>query len=125
MTRLKSGRRDALNLDGGLVDSTRPRRISCTIGHAPRSAPLHFPVRLHMDIEAAYRERVNSMSIAERIRRAETLFNWSRDYIARSILASRGSIPDADLRWEVALRQYGSQPEIRELIDDLRGRVSR
>ena len=81
--------------------------------------------RLQMSIEAAYRERVDAMSVAERIRRAETLFNWSRDYIARSILASRGSISDDDLKWEVALRQYGSHPQTRELIDDLRGRAPR
>jgi hypothetical protein len=78
-----------------------------------------------MSIETAYRERVDAMSIAERIRRAETLFNWSRDYIARSIVASRGAISDEDLKWEVALRQYGSHPEARELIDDLRRRAPR
>ncbi len=78
-----------------------------------------------MNVEAAYRERVSAMSVAERIRRAEALFNWSRERIARSILASRGPIPDDDLMWEVALRQYGSHPETRELIDDLRGRAPR
>ena len=78
-----------------------------------------------MSVEAAYRERIDAMSVAERIRRAEALFNWSRDYIARSLLASRGHIPDEDLKWEVALRQYGSHPETRQLIDDLRGRASR
>lgn len=78
-----------------------------------------------MSIEATYRERVSAMSVTARVRRAETLFIWSRDYIARSILASRGAIPDDDLKWEVALRQYGSHPETRELIDDLRGRASR
>ena len=78
-----------------------------------------------MSIETEYRERIDAMSVVERIRRAEILFNWSRDYIARSILAARGSISDDDLKWEVALRQYGSHPAIRELIDELRSHASR
>jgi len=84
-----------------------------------------MPERLRMSIEVEYRERVDAMTVVERIRRAETLFNWSRDYIARSILAARGVISDDDLKWEVALRQYGSHPATKELIDDLRGRASR
>lgn len=80
--------------------------------------------RERTSVQDAYRELVDAMSVAERIRRAETFFNWSRDYIARSIVASRGPIPDDDLKWEVALRQYGSDPETRALIDDLRGRGS-
>jgi hypothetical protein len=78
-----------------------------------------------MSIEVEYRERIDAMSAAERIRRAEMLFNWSRDYIARSILAARGSISDDDLKWEVALRQYGSHPATRKLIDELRSRACR
>ena len=50
------------------------------------------------------------MSVAERIRRAEVLFNWSRDYLARSIVAARGPMSDDDLKWEIALRQYGTHP---------------
>lgn len=78
-----------------------------------------------MTVEAEYRKLVDSMSVAERIRRAESLFNWSRDYITRCIIGSRDSISDDDLRWEVALRQYGSDPAIRGLIGDLRSRASR
>ena len=77
-----------------------------------------------MSIETEYRERIDAMSVAERIRRAETLFNWSRDYIARSILADQGAISDDDLKWKVALQQYGSDPATRELIDELRRRAS-
>jgi hypothetical protein len=60
------------------------------------------------------------MSIVERVRRSEELFNWSRDYLARSIVATRGPMPDDELRWEVALRLYGTSPAMRELIDELR-----
>ena len=78
-----------------------------------------------MNVELEYRARIDAMSVADRIRRAEMLFNWSRDYLARSIVATRGPMSDDDLKWEVALRQYGSDAATRDLIDELRGRASR
>ena len=78
-----------------------------------------------MNIELEYRRRINAMSVADWIRRAEALFNWSRDYIARSILAARGPMSDDDLKWEVALRLYGTHPATKELINELRSRASR
>ena len=78
-----------------------------------------------MSIESVYRERIGAMSVAERIRRAEELFNWSRDYLARSIVAAQGPMSDDDLKWEVALRQYGAHPATKELINELRSRASR
>jgi hypothetical protein len=79
----------------------------------------------HTNIEHEYRERIEAMSVAERIRRAEALFSWSREYLVRSILSARGSMSDDDLKWEVALRQYGSHPATRKLINELRNRASR
>lgn len=78
-----------------------------------------------VNIEFEYRARVDSMSVVERIRRAEALFNWSRDYLARLIVAARGPLPDDELKWEIALRQYGANPATKELIDELRSRASR
>ncbi len=78
-----------------------------------------------MNVELEYRARIDAMSVADRIRRAEVLFNWSRDYLARSIVAARGQISDDDVKWEVALRQYGADPVTRKLIDELRDRASR
>ena len=78
-----------------------------------------------MTIEFEYRARIDAMSVVERIRRAEALFNWSRDYLARSIVAARGPLSDDDLKWEVALRQYGAHPATKELIGELRNRASR
>jgi hypothetical protein len=78
-----------------------------------------------MNVDLEYRARIDAMSVVERVRRAEALFNWSRDYLARSILAARGPMPDHQLKWEVALRQYGAHPTVRELIDELRTRASR
>ena len=78
-----------------------------------------------MNIEGEYRARIDAMSVAEKVRRAEVLFNWSRDYIVRSIIASRGQMSDTDVKWELALRQYGADPATRKLIDELRDRASR
>ena len=78
-----------------------------------------------MNIELEYRARIDAMSVVERIRRAEALFNWSRDYLARSIVADRGPMSDDDLKWEVALRQYGAHPATKALIEELRNRASR
>ena len=80
---------------------------------------------LPMNVEVEYRARIDAMSAGERVRRAEALFNWSRDHLARSILAERGPMPDQDLKWEVALRQYGADPAARRLIDEWRSRASR
>ena len=65
------------------------------------------------------------MSVADRIRRTEELFHWSRDYLVRSIVATRGQMSDQDIKWELALRLYGSDPVTRDLIDELRDRASR
>ena len=72
-----------------------------------------------------YRTRVEAMSVVERVRRAEALFCWTRDYLARTIAADSTSMSQYDLKWEVALRQYGADPTLRALIDGLRGRAPR
>ena len=78
-----------------------------------------------MNIDLEYRARIDAMSVVERIQRAEALFNWSRDYLARLIIAARGPMSDEELKWEIALRQYGANPATKELIDELRSRASR
>ncbi len=78
-----------------------------------------------MNVELEYRARIDAMSVADRIRRTEVLFSWSRDYLVRSIVAARGQMSADDVKWEVALRQYGADPVTRELIDELRDRASR
>ena len=71
-----------------------------------------------MNVEIEYSRLVEAMAVAERVRRAEALFRWSRDYLARSILATQGPMSEARLKREVALRQYGSDPTARRLIDE-------
>lgn len=51
------------------------------------------------------------MSISERVQRAEALLSWARGFIARQILAGQGPLPEDRLKWEIALRQSGADPE--------------
>ena len=78
-----------------------------------------------MNVELEYRIRVDAMSAVERIRRAEALFRWSRDYLARSVLAMEGPMSDDLLRRKVALRQYGADPSTKKLINELDARDRR
>ncbi len=71
-----------------------------------------------MNVENEYSRLVDAMTVAERVQRAEALFRWSRDYLARSIRATQGPMSEDRLKREVALRQYGSDPAARRLIDE-------
>ena len=77
-----------------------------------------------MNVETECRALIDAMTVAERVRRAEALLRWSREYLARSILATHGPISEAQLKREIALRQYGSDPAARRLIDDLPTRAT-
>ena len=76
-----------------------------------------------MNVENEYRLLIDAMTAAERVRRAEALFRWSRDYLARSIRLTHGPMSEARLKREVALRQYGADPTTRRLIDEWPVRV--
>jgi hypothetical protein len=75
-------------------------------------------------VEFEYRKRVDAMTIAERVRRAEDLLAWTRGFIARQILEERGPLSDERLKWEVALRQYGADSIARSLIEGIRSRAT-
>lgn len=75
-------------------------------------------------IENEYRRRIDSMTISERVQRADALLCWARGFVARQILAERGPLSDERLKWEVALRQYGADPTTRALIEGIRIRAS-
>jgi hypothetical protein len=75
-------------------------------------------------VEFEYRKRIDAMTIAERVRRAEELLAWARGFIARQILKERGPLSKEQLKWEVALRQYGADPVARASIEGILARVS-
>jgi hypothetical protein len=67
-------------------------------------------------IELEYQERIDAMTPKERIARAASLFQWTRETIARQIIAESGPMDFDQLKWHVAMRQYGGDKEARELI---------
>ena len=50
-----------------------------------------------MNVEREYQARVDAVGIVERVRRAEMLFTWSREFVTRSILDARGPMSRTDL----------------------------
>ena len=83
-----------------------------------------YNVRQMSSVEREYRRRSAELDVVDRIRRAEAMFLWSRDYLARSLHSSPEVASPLDLKFEIALRQYGSDPVFRRLIDELRDRAS-
>lgn len=69
-------------------------------------------------VEDTYRAAVDRMTPAQKIARMHGFFNWMRDLYARQILATRADLSEDQLKWEVALRIYGSDRRVRQLIED-------
>jgi len=68
-------------------------------------------------IEQEYQSRMDALSGRERIARSLALLAWSRQMIARRIIAERGEISEERLKWEVALRLYGSDSNVCRMIE--------
>ena len=68
-------------------------------------------------VEQEYKARVDAMSVAEKMQRSMAMLKWAQDMIARDIQANQPGISPERLKCEVALRQYGSEPHVRELIE--------
>ena len=75
-------------------------------------------------VELKYQQRIDSMTPKERIARAASLFQWTRETIARQIIAESGPMPFKQLKWLVAMRQYGSDKTTREMIQKVIDNVS-
>lgn len=74
------------------------------------------------EIERIYNERVQQMSAVERVRRAESAFGWSQDFLARSIRHELPELSPIEFKWELAKRQYGSDANFLRLLEECRGR---
>lgn len=68
-------------------------------------------------IEQHYQDAIDRLTPREKIARGLAMFDWARSWISRQVIAERGPMPDDRLRWEVALRPYGSDPVVRTLIE--------
>jgi predicted ArsR family transcriptional regulator len=49
----------------------------------------------------------------------------ARGYLVRSILEARGPLSRRELAWELAIRQYGSDPAARQWLEELRTHAAR
>ncbi len=67
-------------------------------------------------VESEYLKRMDQLTPKERIARAASMFQWTRDCIARQILSDSGPMSPERLKWMVAMRQYGGDKTTRELI---------
>ena len=75
-------------------------------------------------IQQEYQARMDALTVTERMERAMAMFNWTREMIARQIVQERGPLSPERLKWEVALRQYGAEPQVRAMIQRMLDRVS-
>ena len=69
-------------------------------------------------IEQHYQTQVSELSAAERMARSVAMLQWTRQLLARQVTAEMGDMPPERLKLEVALRQYGSEPAVRAMIEE-------
>jgi hypothetical protein len=75
-------------------------------------------------VQQVYESLMDRLTPKERLARSVAMLKWSRDLIARRILETDGPRSFERLKWEVALLQYGSVPEVRFMIERALDRVS-
>ena len=63
------------------------------------------------------------MTPKERIARSTSIFQWTRETIARQIVADLGPISSKQLKWLVAMRQYGADRTIEKMIQKVLANV--
>jgi hypothetical protein len=74
--------------------------------------------------EARFREAQDALPAHARVARAAAMFDWARGVIGREILARSGPLPAERLKWETAMRLYGSNATSRMLIQRMLDHVS-
>ena len=76
-------------------------------------------------VEEAYQRSIDEMPPHQKMARVSAMLRWTRDLITRQVRAELGdSVSDERIRWEVALRMYGSEPVVGRLIREQLARVS-
>jgi hypothetical protein len=67
-------------------------------------------------VESKYLDCMDALTPKERVARAASMLQWAREAIARQIVSDLGPMSPERLKWMVAMRQYGADREIRQLI---------
>jgi len=78
----------------------------------------------HSELEARFRAAQDTLPPHVRVARAAAMFVWARDLIGREIIADRGPLSPERLKWETAMRMYGSDAVSRKLIQQMLDDVS-
>ncbi|MCA9124815.1 MAG: hypothetical protein KDB11_31785 [Planctomycetales bacterium] len=68
-------------------------------------------------VEQHYQARMDSLSPKDRVGRCVAMLQWTRELLARQIVAEHGPMPAERLKWEVAKRMYDADPAAREIIE--------
>lgn len=76
-------------------------------------------------VEQQYNSRMDALTPRERLARCAAMLKWTRNLLARQIVAELGEVPEERLKWEVARRMYGADPVARSIIDQRLDNVSR
>lgn len=76
------------------------------------------------DVAARFQQVQDAMPVHERVARACAMFAWARGLVGREIVARCGPLPAERLKWETAMRLYGSEPASRKLIQRMLDHVS-
>ena len=78
----------------------------------------------HLQALARFSEAQDALPAHARVARAAAMFAWARGLIGREILARSGPLSAERLKWETAMRLYGSDATSRRLIQRMLDHVS-
>ena len=71
-----------------------------------------------------YLASIDAPSPAEKIAMSSAMLHWVRQTVGRRVVAELGEMPAEQLKWQIALRQYGAEPQARALIEGMLRDVS-
>ncbi len=74
-------------------------------------------------IEQRYQSSIREMSAKEKVARSVELFNWSREFIGRQLRTENPTASEERLKLLVALRMYGSETGMKQLLDEMLANV--
>ncbi len=76
------------------------------------------------DVQQRYDKLIDEMPIHVKVVRAAEMFQWSRDWLMRQVLAEKGPMSTERLRLEIAMRMYGHEEPVRQLIEKVLSHVA-
>jgi hypothetical protein len=75
-------------------------------------------------VQQRYEELIDAMPVHVKVARAAQMFQWSRDWIMRQVLAEKGPMSEERLKLEIAMKMYGHEEPMRRLIEKALAHVS-